>query len=119
MVRKNLVRLLTSITLLAGCANEVPEKPAVPETAEECAKRNGDWIQASQGVVVDFGPFRCLNYETTDSGKSCESDNECQGGCVPVYNWEKKVVGGECYSRVSDYCFQEHYNHGGVSTCVY
>ncbi len=69
------MRLLTCVLvttmLLAGCAststigtgqsasgaNGGSDKPAVPATAEECVARNGNWIQASQGTVVNFGRF--------------------------------------------------------------
>lgn len=131
------MRLLTCVLittmLLAGCtstsiigigqsasgANGGSDKPAVPATAEECITRNGDWMQASQGIVVNFGPFRCLNYKSTDGGKSCQSDAECQGGCGPTYDKKEKLTGGVCYSRVSDHCLQKHYEHGVVSSCVY
>jgi hypothetical protein len=105
-------------TSMAG-ANGVAEKHVVPATAEECTAKNGSWLQAFQGTVVNYGPFRCLNYETADGGKSCQDETECQGGCAPIYDKEQKAIGGKCYGRVNDYCFHEQYNHGVVSRCVY
>jgi hypothetical protein len=74
--------LLGCAALLAGCGDAGraigPEKPERPNTQEQCRAKGGEWI------LYPMGQFHFCVIRTSDSGKACSDDGQCQGDCVPV-----------------------------------
>jgi hypothetical protein len=74
--------LIVCASLLAGSSSgrepEHPRKPDAPRTERQCKARGGKWI---------FYPmlrFHFCAIDTTDAGKPCSDDSQCQGDCLPA-----------------------------------
>ena len=87
-------------------------KPAVPQTAVECAARGGDWT--TLGVPYPGKPKVC-DLKATDSGKVCSDSSECQGSCVaPDSVASGAKASGTCSAYVSNFGNVKRVEHGKV-----
>jgi len=59
------------------------EKPKHPDTKQECVEKGGKWI------LYPMGQFYFCAVKTTDKGKACSDDSECQGDCIPAERKDK------------------------------
>jgi len=73
-----------------------------------CLLRKGKW------EVLGFGGFGC-NYPTTDSGKSCVDDLECEGACLGNLDEALRQV-GLSRSSLSDFELIKQVNERGMVT---
>lgn len=74
--------LLACAMLLSGSSSgsgpKKPEKPAPPVTERACKAKGGRWI------LYPMLQFYFCALDTTDAGKACADDSECQGDCMPA-----------------------------------
>jgi hypothetical protein len=87
-------------------------KPAIPQTAVECAARGGDWT--TLGVPYPGKPKVC-DLKATDSGKTCSDSSECEGSCVAPDSVASGVkASGTCSAYVADFGNVKRVEHGKV-----
>ena len=55
-----------------------PQPPEKPATRQACIAKKGKWI------LFPMGQFHFCAIQTSDAGKACSDDSECQGDCVPA-----------------------------------
>lgn len=60
------------------------KKPELPQTEKACAAKGGKWI------LFPMGRFYFCALKTTDAGRECSDDNECEGDCVPTRRKTKR-----------------------------
>lgn len=63
--------------------NQKSSAVGTPSTKEECLEKGGEWIKH----LILSGYFCAL--KTTDAGKSCFDDTQCQGDCIPSNQFAK------------------------------
>ncbi len=75
-----LLVLYISITSANCFASDLPKvyKPIRPESEITCAFKGGEW------VLFPMGNFYFCSIHTTDAGKLCTDNNQCQGDCIPT-----------------------------------
>jgi hypothetical protein len=68
--------------------------PNRPADEKECAGKNGIW------TYYPMGKFYFCSFKTTDMGKSCTDNTQCQGDCIPEERTERKdrEIQGRCAS---------------------
>jgi hypothetical protein len=108
--------LITVSLVVSACAGPrlaaAVAKPAVPQTAAECAARGGNWT--TLGIPCPGKPKVC-DLKATDFGKICSDSSECQGSCVApdsVANGAKSS--GTCSPYVSNFGNVKRVEHGKV-----
>lgn len=85
MGKTSAMRIVTLITLVSVLASYTWAEENIesfenvrPENKEECLSRGGKW------VYFEFGLFYFCALNTTDTGKICSDNNQCQGDCLPI-----------------------------------
>ncbi|MDE2157230.1 MAG: hypothetical protein KGJ32_15300 [Xanthomonadaceae bacterium] len=87
-------------------------KPAIPQTAAECAARGGNWT--ALGLPFPGKPKVC-DLKAADSGKACSDSSECQGSCVAPDNIASGAkASGTCSAYVSNFGNVKIVEHGKV-----
>jgi len=87
-------------------------KPAIPQTAVECAVRGGNWT--TLGLPYPGKPKVC-DLKAADFGKVCSDSTECQGSCVARDNIAGGVkASGTCSAYVSNFGNVRLVEHGKV-----
>lgn len=78
------------LVALGGFAGEPKaiQKPIRPESETDCLAKSGKWI------LFPMGRFYFCAVNTSDGGKVCSDDSQCQGDCEPVSNDGKSL--GRC-----------------------
>ena len=77
------------------------EKPAVPDTEKACLAAGGSWT--TLGLPYPDKPKMC-DLKTTDSGKSCEASDQCQGVCLAPKNApEGSKAAGSCSTYLTEW----------------
>ena len=114
-----LLRVLVSIIVplvVSACAGTrsaaTVAKPAIPQTAAECAARGGSWT--TLGLPYPGKPRVC-DLQATDSGKVCSDSSECQGSCLASDSAASGVkTTGTCSAYVSNFGNVKLVEHGKV-----
>ena len=108
--------LIIVCLVVSACAGSrlaaTVEKPAVPQTAAECAARGGNWT--TLGVPYPGKPKVC-DLKASDSGKVCSDSSDCQGLCVaPDSVASGAKANGTCSAYVSNFGNVKRVEHGKV-----
>lgn len=74
--------MFSAMSVLAWHASagepSVQKKPESPRTRQACTAKGGTWM------YYPMGQFHFCDLRTTDAGKPCSDDKQCQGDCVPA-----------------------------------
>jgi hypothetical protein len=110
--------LAVTIVPLAASACAGPKlaataaRPAIPQTAVECAARGGNWT--TLGLPYPGKPKVC-DLKATDSGKVCSDSSQCQGSCIAPDSVASGVkASGTCSAYVSNFGNVKLVEHGKV-----
>jgi hypothetical protein len=94
------MRLLAStllIVLLSGCIIGTGDSPDIVDVTTTLQKNSKELCEASGGRWEKTGQdeFEACNPPTSDAGKTCFSEGECEGACVSdVTMTDLKKAGG-------------------------
>jgi hypothetical protein len=90
MLRSWVISICFGIASPGVFASDVPtiQKPERPARKAECISKGGKWI------LYPMGRFYFCAINTSDAGKVCSDDSQCQGDCEPVSNDSKSL--GRC-----------------------
>jgi hypothetical protein len=111
------VLAVTIVPLMASaCAGPklaaTAARPAIPQTAAECAARGGNWT--TLGLPYPGKPKVC-DLKATDSGKVCSDSSQCQGSCIAPDSVASGVkASGTCSAYVSNFGNVKLVEHGKV-----
>ena len=84
-----------------------PIKPEHPWTKQACNAKGGQW------EWFPIGRFYFCAIKTSDAGKACSDDSECQGDCIPAERGSKLPGVCEPVAGVPGGC-PEHLVHGTI-----
>ncbi len=94
------IALVTVIFLVGSWPSNAADvvKSNRPVGEKECAVKGGNWTH------YPMGNFYFCSIKTTDMGKSCTDNNQCQGDCVPEDRSEGKdrKIQGRCASHLPE-----------------
>lgn len=93
----------------------------IPQTLDECQRAGGAWGPA--GIF----PQPICRMPTTDAGRACSDDGECQGSCLAdlteaqrrqVLNGQRVRALGQCTSAVQTFGCQARVEKGYVTAIL-
>ena len=105
------------VAVLGACAlhDARPLAPAVPVATEAaCVQRGGQWTQLGRAPV-----HQCL-MPTTDGGRPCTDNAQCEGLCLaPEGSLDGARVGGACSADSNRFGCRQQLRQGAAFTlCV-
>ena len=101
-----------------GITNQPASLDNIPQDKETCEMRGGEW-----GPIGIFPEEEC-NLPTSDSGKTCSNQDECEGACLADLSQkeedkiikQKEVIErkGKCTSWLINVGCGAHVNNGKI-----